>query len=115
MNQASTSANNDFDHMVHSNTPSLRTALLVWAIASATTVLSLFLALTDRSAAQAYLGLFAVGVVVAVGCIKAALILRYYLGLGPAAGSWRSIFAAFLIVIFLGVLMAQGVIILMLP
>ncbi|MDG4720442.1 MULTISPECIES: cytochrome C oxidase subunit IV family protein [Thalassospira] len=94
---------------------SVRTACVVWGIASITTLIAVILALGDNAVEPITLNMFATGFIVAVGCIKAALILRYYLGLGPAAGSWRAMFIAFLIVIFLGVLAAQGVVILMTP
>jgi Mg2+/Co2+ transporter CorB len=87
--------------------------LLVWLVASTTTVFSLVLALNDDASTQRFLGLLLVGVIVAVGCLKAWLILRFYLGLGPAAGGWRGIFIAFLIVIFVDVFAAQSAIILM--
>lgn len=98
-----------------SNIVSLRTACVVWGVASATTLIALVLAMAGNAAERVYLDLFSVGFIVAVGCLKAGLILRYYLGLGPAASSWRAIFVAFLMIIFLGVLAAQGVVILMQP
>ncbi len=90
-----------------------RTAIIVWTLASVTTVVSLFLALSDGRSAPVLLGLLPVCVIMAVGSFKAWLILRFYLGLGRQAGSWRGLFIAFLIVIFAGVLAAQAAVVLM--
>ncbi|MHC8495035.1 cytochrome C oxidase subunit IV family protein [Thalassospira sp. SM2505] len=94
---------------------SSRIVVRVWLAASAITILSLVLGLTGDGAVQRSLGLISVGFIMAVGCCKAWLILRFYLGLGPAAGSWRGLFMAFLIVILVGVFASQGIIVLMMP
>lgn len=88
-------------------------ALLVWFLACTTTGVSLFLAVIEDGSVRMLLGMIPVAVIMAVGCFKAWLILRFYLGLGPQAGSWRAIFIAFLFVIFAGVFAAHGAILLM--
>ena len=92
---------------------SSRTAIFVWLLASGTTVMSMVLALIGDDRAGAMLGIVPAMTIMMVGSLKAWLILRYYLGLGPSAGGWRGLFIAFLIVIFAGVLAAQATIILM--
>ncbi|MBL4842860.1 hypothetical protein P8T57_03080 [Thalassospira sp. SN3W] len=90
----------------------MRTAILVWLIATSTTILSLVLALVGEERTATMLGLVSATIIMAVGSFKAWLILRYYLGLGPSAAGWHGLFVAFLIVIFAGVLAAQGAVIL---
>lgn len=91
----------------------VRTAILVWLIATSTTILSLVLALLGGERTATMFGLVPAAIIMAVGSLKAWLILRYYLGLGPSAGGWRGLFIAFLIVIFAGVLAAQRAVILL--
>lgn len=90
---------------------SMRTAILVWLIATSTTILSLVLALVGEERTATMFGLVSATIIMAVGSFKAWLILRYYLGLGPSAAGWHGLFVAFLIVIFAGVLAAQGAVI----
>ncbi|WP_114089421.1 cytochrome C oxidase subunit IV family protein [Thalassospira profundimaris] len=87
---------------------SIRPALLVWALTSGATLLSVMTATGGGHADVSHmLGLGATAVVMLAGTVKAWLILQYYLGLGQSGGAWRGLFAAFLIIISAGVFIAQ--------
>jgi|TARA_R110002012_G_scaffold235103_2_gene408932 hypothetical protein len=91
---------------------SVRMATWVWAVASAATMIALGASL-DHLPGRHMLPLFLpVVIIMLVASIKAWLILRFYLGLRNAQGSWAGLFVAFLTVIVMGVVSAQGAIIL---
>ncbi|WP_139835626.1 cytochrome C oxidase subunit IV family protein [Thalassospira sp. MCCC 1A01428] len=97
--------------MMEHKAVSARTATMVWAVASGATILALTATL-EHLPGGAFLSRFLpVAVVMAVASCKAWLILRFYLGLRNAQGSWTGLFAAFLSVIVAGVLAAQAAII----
>jgi heme/copper-type cytochrome/quinol oxidase subunit 4 len=87
---------------------SLRPAMLVWVLTGGATLVSVVTATGgENSDVARILGLGTAAVIMLAGLVKAWLILQYYLGLRRSQGSWRGLFAAFLIIIFLGVLAAQ--------
>jgi hypothetical protein len=96
-------------------TVSVRTATLVWAIASGATILALVATFEHLPGGLILARFLPVVIIMAVAITKAWLILRYYLGLLNASGSWAGLFAAFLIVIAVGVLAAQAVIVVIGP
>ncbi|WP_143589662.1 cytochrome C oxidase subunit IV family protein [Thalassospira mesophila] len=98
--------------MMEHKTVSARTATWVWGVASTATILALAATFEQVPGGALIARFLPVVIIMAVASTKAWLILRFYLGLRNAQGSWTGLFAAFLIVIVVGVVFAQAAIIL---
>ncbi len=82
-----------------------RTLFIVWAVLVGLTVISAVTAL-EASSGSTSSGWIAATVALGAAYLKAAAVLRYFLGLGRAGAGWNGVFSGILLVILGGVLAA---------